>query len=643
MVDTNMTFVCRQQKNGHEKMNSRNPIKSNKVHIQSHSVVVISDHSKDGRRLVDTLVENGIDSSGGARFAVVTARDVLSPELSAINRWQLRRRSPWMLIKTAGERLWVGPIFTPGVTGCWDCLAHRLRENRLTQESAKPAPLAIFERGVEEVKNWLNPGTKRTLEGLIQEFTPAGKPLETHALTRRPHCPACGREETQGRPPIQLRSQKKIPQGTRTCSAQETLARLARHESSLTGIVARVRQAPDWQAFPTYLAVHCRPLPAGWPAGQLRPAPQPVAGKGATEEDARASCLAEAMERYSIQWQGNEPRRLSPRSHLGKKAIGFDKLALFSDAQLGGRGRWNREVGGFSLIPEIPADDGAEIEWTPVWSLTARRRKYVPTAYCYLYYPSPIYLADSNGCAAGNTIEEAILQGFLELVERDAVGIWWYNRLPRRPVQVDGPMKERYAKIRKELAGRGRTLAVLDLTTDFEIPVFAAVSARENGKEILIGTGAHLNANLALSRALGELCQVAESLGKGIGRRHGRLTTVEAALDRWLRQETLDAHPYLNPRGRGNRLSEFRDWSKRDVKDEVDWCVERARASGLEVLVLDMTRPDIDFPVVRVIVPGMRHFWGRFAPGRLYNVPVEMGWTKRALGEPELNPIAYFL
>jgi ribosomal protein S12 methylthiotransferase accessory factor len=56
-----------------------------------------------------------------------------------------------------------------------------------------------------------------------------------------------------------------------------------------------------------------------------------------------------------------------------------------------------------------------------------------------------------------------------------------------------------------------------------------------------------------------------------------------------------------------------------------------------------MTLPDIGFPVARVIVPGMRHFWARLAPGRLYDVPVKMGWLPRPLREAELNPEAYFL
>jgi len=53
---------------------------------------------------------------------------------------------------------------------------------------------------------------------------------------------------------------------------------------------------------------------------------------------------------------------------------------------------------------------------------------------------------------------------------------------------------------------------------------------------------------------------------------------------------------------------------------------------------LDQTRPDIGLRVVKVFVPGMRHFWARFGPGRLYDVPVAMGWVERPLTEDQLNP-----
>ena len=63
----------------------------------------------------------------------------------------------------------------------------------------------------------------------------------------------------------------------------------------------------------------------------------------------------------------------------------------------------------------------------------------------------------------------------------------------------------------------------------------------------------------------------------------------------------------------------------------------------MEMIVLDQTRPEIGLPVVKVIVPGLRHFWARFAPGRLYDVPDRLGWLAAPTPEEELNPIPMFL
>ena len=51
------------------------------------------------------------------------------------------------------------------------------------------------------------------------------------------------------------------------------------------------------------------------------------------------------------------------------------------------------------------------------------------------------------------------------------------------------------------------------------------------------------------------------------------------------------------------------------------------------------TRPGIGVPVIRVAVPGLRHLWARFAPGRLYDVPVQLGWRSRPIAARRLNPI----
>ncbi|HEY7162535.1 MAG TPA: YcaO-like family protein, partial [Acidobacteriota bacterium] len=71
---------------------------------------------------------------------------------------------------------------------------------------------------------------------------------------------------------------------------------------------------------------------------------------------------------------------------------------------------------------------------------------------------------------------------------------------------------------------------------------------------------------------------------------------------------------------------------------DVETCVNLASKRGMETFVLDQTRFDAGLAVVKVIVPGMRQFWPRFGKGRLYDIPVKMGWLKKPLNENELNP-----
>ncbi|XXU17931.1 YcaO-like family protein [Sorangium sp. So ce861] len=69
--------------------------------------------------------------------------------------------------------------------------------------------------------------------------------------------------------------------------------------------------------------------------------------------------------------------------------------------------------------------------------------------------------------------------------------------------------------------------------------------------------------------------------------------------------------------------------------------MRRLGEAGLELVAVDKTRPDIGLPVVQVIVPGLRHFWPRFGPGRLYQAPCALGWwLPRPLDERELNPVS---
>jgi ribosomal protein S12 methylthiotransferase accessory factor len=176
------------------------------------------------------------------------------------------------------------------------------------------------------------------------------------------------------------------------------------------------------------------------------------------------------------------------------------------------------------------------------------------------------------------------------------------------------------------------------LTADLGIPAFAGVSRRTVGdsERLILGFGAHLDPTIAVLRALTEVNQLGLELDKVPD------NELDGDAKLWLLEATLDNQPYLAP-DPVQPLKIMGDYEKRwsdDIRDDVMTCVEIARQAGLETLVLDQTRPDIGLSVVKVIVPGMRHFWSRFGPGRLYDVPVKLGWLPSSTPEAEMNPMA---
>ena len=243
-------------------------------------------------------------------------------------------------------------------------------------------------------------------------------------------------------------------------------------------------------------------------------------------------------------------------------------------------------------------------------------------------------------------MEEAILQGFLELVERDSVALWWYNRVRRPGIDLDSFHEPYLDQLRTFLSEHQRNLWALDVTSDLGVPTVVAVSRRTDGgaEQILFGLGAHLDARVALMRAVTELNQMLGPVLKVPADDPGAGHLTDKQTLQWLRSATMDNQPYLEPLdGPLRGAADFPVCGSDNLLDDVLFCQTLAERLGSELLVLDQTRAEIGLPVAKVIVPGMRHFWARFAPGRLYDVPVKMGWLPRPCAEEDLNPMPMFL
>jgi ribosomal protein S12 methylthiotransferase accessory factor len=139
-----------------------------------------------------------------------------------------------------------------------------------------------------------------------------------------------------------------------------------------------------------------------------------------------------------------------------------------------------------------------------------------------------------------------------------------------------------------------------------------------------MGFGCHLEARLGVMRALTELNQLFDP-------------APDAPVPWEPRELTSTSFLLPHEEAPARVRADFPVVSHADLRDDVLECVDRAARAGLETLVLDQTRPDVDLCTVKVVVPGLRHFWPRFGRGRLYDVPVRMGLLPAPLAEAELN------
>jgi oxazoline/thiazoline synthase len=617
-------------------------------------VLVESIDVKGAAQLSSALGDLGVNLVKRSPDLTVTlVNDYLERRLAELNKQRVADKAPWLVVQPSGLFPLVGPVFNPGETACWTCLFDRMIRNReikgfLERGSAQPvavSPLArntfgqnAIQFAAVEIAKAVASGFRTDLTNHIASFDLLGATVAKHYVARRPQCPTCGSKKLQNPrrapQPIENGPSAKLVMtsgGYRSVPSRTTVARFRKHVSPLTGVVKRLEPIEaDLPMNTNFFAQHNFSAPA-MSVDQLRSGLSGGSfGKGSTSEQAEASALMEAIERYSGIFQGDEIRMKRRFADFAPgDAILANDVQLFSEAQFAAR--FEPAQDDSHPIPD-PIDPTARIEWSPAWSLRDKRFRYLPTGLMYFFYRD--FHTDSNGCAAGNTLQEAIVQGFLELVERDAYAIWWYNRSQRSEIDLSEFDDSYIRDIKTQFTDAGRKLWVLDVTNDLGVPTYVAIMhwMKDGQEHIEFGSGAHFDRRIALLRSLTELSQFL-TIGM-MGGASGDKSSLDG-----ITPLRLENYPFLIPASGPTVAPELGINVPLDsAREQVEACVEIARRAGYDFLVLDQTRPDVEVSVARVIVPGLRHFYRRFGPGRLYDVPVKLGLLDRPLPESELTP-----
>jgi ribosomal protein S12 methylthiotransferase accessory factor len=316
-----------------------------------------------------------------------------------------------------------------------------------------------------------------------------------------------------------------------------------------------------------------------------------VTGTGYDLLQAAASCISEGVE-FLSQWSpaGAEFTTGSPRqvAHgLGPRAVA-GLLALF------------------------PADDlsDALLQWVKGTSLSRGSPVLLPASLCYrnvcdFDVPTPS-VKMSSGCGAGQSVRNALLHGLFELVERDAVALWWLGGRAARPMTSDGGFASLLNAIGRESSGR--TTWLLDITTDLRIPCVVALSTDAGGRGLACGFAARLAHADAVRAAVFEMCQM--EVGIELLLLKVRQDGVDAlnAIDRlYLRRsfgfQVRDCPAMFPCEQPSEKIS--KDYAGAEPLAAV---VGRLAEAGIEALWVDLSRSDVGIPAVRALAPGLQPY-----------------------------------
>ncbi|MDK2832528.1 MAG: thioglycine synthase [Methanolobus sp.] len=317
-------------------------------------------------------------------------------------------------------------------------------------------------------------------------------------------------------------------------------------------------------------------------------------GKGSNETQARISSMMEGFERCLAEKSGiNENVKDEIKAiHVVES---YENLI-----------KENQVVSPQSLIIAESYNPTALIEWVQGWDLLKNEETFVPANSVYHPYEAPgrtlkLFRSNTNGLAAGNTIEEAIFHGLLEVIERDALSIAEFTRNPGKEIILTEEDGENYEILRKFTDNEVDVkIWALNHDTDITTVVVATDDVRLKDAALLVmGAGTHLKPEIAVRRALTEAAQ------SRVVQIHGaREDTDREGFVRDIGYDRIKRmNKYWYEDGEKVSVSELKDLSKTTPAESIDVIDEQLKKVTDSAIVVDLSRESIPVPVVRVIIP----------------------------------------
>jgi ribosomal protein S12 methylthiotransferase accessory factor len=305
-------------------------------------------------------------------------------------------------------------------------------------------------------------------------------------------------------------------------------------------------------------------------------------GKGATPQQSEASALMELMERFSFfAFVQQFPFPTFRYSGLDDFAVSADDL--------------KKSVYDSQTPVEFCQQflDDLPLRWVKACNLSLGREQWVPIDWFYT-------INEYNGPAAGNTLEEAMLQSLCEVVERHVGSIISNDMLVTPEIDIDSLRDPVAIELVNKFRAKGIELFLRDFSLDTGVPTVGALaydpSTFPEKSEIVFTAGTTSNPEKSLCRALTEIAQLA-----GDFQSH---TSYRPTLPKYA---TLEEAAYLMQSNGKVSIRDLPNHDDNNIRVEIERCTAALSKIGLQVLVINVTHPQLQVPTVYTIIPGA-HF-----------------------------------
>lgn len=320
-------------------------------------------------------------------------------------------------------------------------------------------------------------------------------------------------------------------------------------------------------------------------------------GKGITKDHAKASAMMEGFERYSAEKQDGDEVIVANIKEISERGEYIDPVSL-----------------------NLPKDfkkeniEEMQLEWSIAKDIISDEEFYIPTNAIYHPYlhdnqVQSLFKSNTNGLASGNVLEEAILHGMLEVIERDAWSIFELTHKNYAQIDLDSIESETVNDILEKFESEGIKIKLMDFTADVKIPTIAASADDTVTKDaglLTLGMGTHLDPEVAILRALTEVAQSRATQING-----AREDTVRADFAReagYERMKRINKF-YFRDEEEKIKLSDIENKSTSSITKDIEIVKNELMDNDIDkILYVDLTRPELDVSVVRVIIPEMELF-----------------------------------